>query len=199
MYIFDMGGVVTTDAAAVERQMERVLGLAPGGFLECCGRPEGVGSDGADLLAMCSDGTISSKEFWRMFSERSGRTVTTDWWHWLFHPVRNENTCAIIRALRKQGHRVVCGTNTIDSHYFNHLERGDYALFDQTYASCFMGVSKPDLAFWKLILTAERVEPSECVFIDDKKINCDAASSLGIYSIEFTTAEHLAHTLGVQL
>ena len=60
-----------------------------------------------------------------------------------------------------------------------------------------MGVSKPDPEFWKLIMTAENVQPKDCVFIDDKKMNCDAAAALGIHAIHFSTADALAQLLGI--
>lgn len=62
-----------------------------------------------------------------------------------------------------------------------------------------MGVSKPDPQFWKLILSAEETEPEASVFIDDRKENCEAASSLGIKAIQFTTAEDLAEKLNISL
>ncbi|MBR1910980.1 MAG: HAD family phosphatase [Treponema sp.] len=187
LYIFDMGGVVTT-SAFIEKQMSETLHVSVNDFHAF--------SD--ELLAQLSDGAISTKEFWNSFSQRSGIAVKTDWWHWLFHPVRNEQTCDIVRRLKASGKRVVCGTNTIDSHYRNHCERGDYELFDQTYASFLMGVSKPDVAFWNIILAAEKVKPEDAVFVDDKKENCEAAASLGIHAIQFTTAEALATALEMQ-
>ena len=190
LYIFDMGGVVTT-TCAVDKELEEILGIKSSEFHSICA---GKNKD-EDLMALCSDGKISCAEFWKLFSERSGIKVETDWWRLLFHPELNEGTVGIIRALKKAGHRVVCGTNTIDSHWRNHVERGDYSYFDQTYSSCFMGVSKPDPMFWKLILKAEKTLPSDAVFIDDRKENCLAAASLGIKAFQFTTAEDLKHQL----
>ena len=194
LYIFDMGGVVTTTCAIIPR-LEKILGLSEGEFEKICG-PEGH-SGNADLLAMYSDGLIGAKEFWRLFSERSGVGVKTDWWHYLFHPVLNEGTVAIIKKLKEKGNRVVCGTNTVESHYLNHSERGDYTYFDQTYASCLMGVSKPDPEFWKLILFAEEESPENTVFIDDREENCRGAASLGIRALHFESAEKLALDLGL--
>lgn len=192
LYIFDMGGVVCS-TSHVEEDVGTVLHITRDAFLCFC---RGNGPD-EDLRAMNSDGRINSAEFWRRFSERSGITVQTDWWQWLFHPVMDKGTAAIIAALRAAGNRVVCGTNTIDSHYRNHCERGDYALFDQTYASFLMGVSKPDPAFWRIILAAEGAEAASCVFIDDRQENCDAAAGLGIRAIRFEGAAALARSLGL--
>ncbi len=191
LYIFDMGGVVTNDANPRPRICS-LLGLSEADFLRYCGRG---GRKEDDLLALAGDGKLDAKGFWRIFSERSGITVQTDWLHWLFHPVVNEGIRVLIGKLRAQGNRVVCGTNTIESHYQNHIEHGDYALFDQTYASCLMGVSKPELDFWRIILTAEGVEAKDAVFIDDRQENVDAAASLGIRSIRFQSAEALEKDL----
>lgn len=210
LYIFDMGGVVTSTATVLPRML-KILGMSREDFFRVCGCAQGNSSYGDpmvrveydknafDLLTMCSDGLITSREFWRIFSERSGVSVQTDWWQWLFHPVMNTETVALVKKLRESGNRVVCGTNTIDSHYRNHCERGDYSIFDQTYASNLMGVSKPNPDFWKIILTAEETEPKDAVFIDDKEQNCEAASTLGIKSIVFKSAVQVAEDLGINL
>lgn len=210
LYIFDMGGVVTTTALLDERLGE-VLGITAQEFNRICagsfaaiGAGNSVassaeaGTEGADLMKLFSDGIIGTQEFWSAFSKRSGIPVRTDWFHWLFHPVRNEKTVALVQHLRSKGNRAVCGTNTIQPHYQNHLERGDYAIFDQTYSSCLMGVSKPESAFWEIILQAEGVLPQDTVFIDDRAENCQAAAALGIHAIQFTTAEHAAQALGIK-
>ncbi len=204
LYIFDMGGVVTT-TALLDNRLCKVLGVSRNKFIQMCGLNDNDVSENSsaldkmDLFKMCSNGIIDTKGFWAEFSRRNGIVVKTDWFRWLFHPVLNEKTVSIIKALRKEGNRVVCGTNTISAHYFNHLERGDYSYFDQTYPSCYMGVSKPDKEFWQIILEAENVQAKDTVFIDDKKENCDAAASIGIHAIQWTTAEEVASVLGVQV
>ncbi|MCR5218393.1 HAD family phosphatase [Treponema sp.] len=197
LFIFDMGGVVTT-TAKLDSQIEEILGISHKEFLSYCGAscPEDASDPSkTNLFTMCSDGIIDCKEFWRIFSERSGIKVTTDWWHWLFHPQLNKKTVELIALLKEKGHRVICGTNTISSHYANHIERGDYTYFDQTYASCYMGVSKPDIKFWQLILQAENTRAEDAVFIDDRKDNVDAAASLGIKAFVFTDADSLKSDL----
>ena len=210
LYIFDMGGVVTSTAELLPRILQ-ILKMERGDFLSLCGCPiEKSYSDdpmarmkyeknSEDLLTMCSDGAITTRQFWIEFSRRSALPLQPDWWQLLFHPLLNEKTVSLVKKLKGQGHRVVCGTNTIDAHYRTHVERGDYSYFDQTYASIFMGVSKPNPDFWKIILTAENELAEKAVFIDDKKQNCDAAQSLGIKSHVFESAEKLAAELGVKL
>ena len=210
LFIFDMGGVVTNTAELLPRVLQ-ILKMERAEFLAFCGCPENNSSPtdpmtrvsydkhSIDLLTMCSDGMITTRQFWVEFSRRSGVPVQTDWWQHLFHPVLKEDTVALIKKLKAAGHRVVCGTNTIDGHYRNHVERGDYSYFDQTYASNFMGVSKPNPEFWKIILTAENEVPENTVFTDDRKKNCDAASALGIKSFVFTDAKKLEQDLKDEL
>ena len=193
LYIFDMGGVVTTTAVIIPRMCE-LFNITKEQFSSFC-----KNADGSDLCSQLSDGLINTKEFWNIFSERYGKKITVDWWHYLFHPQLNEGTVRIIKALKEKGFRLVCGTNTIEGHYANHIERGDYLYFDQTYASFMMGVSKPNPEFWNIILTAEQVEAKDAVFIDDRKDNCDAAASLGLRAIHFTNANDLASLLEVHI
>lgn len=192
LYIFDMGGVVTNTANEIGK-IAKILDCSEDDFKNWC---RGKNQD-EDLFVLASNGVIGSKEFWKIFSQRSGIDVKIDWWHWLFHPKLIDGTVDIIQVLKKQGHRVVCGTNTTEAYYQIHLERGDYALFEKTYASNFMGISKPDPEFWKLILMAENASPSETVFIDDKIENVNAAKSLGIRGIHFENPEQLKKELDI--
>ena len=185
--IFDMGGVVT-NTSLVEGRIAELLGITEEEFIALCtGSSARVNAPGSkareNLFAAASNGTLSAKEFWKEFSLRSGLSVHTDWYHWLFHPSKIEGTWRIIQALKENGNRVVCGTNTIESHYLNHMERGDYQIFDQTYTSFLMGVSKPAPEFWRIILTAENISPEDAIFIDDKSENCSEVT----WFIEKTT------------
>lgn len=187
LFIFDMGGVVTNTAepALVEKISGR-LGIKAEDFYRLMGS-----GTSEDLFLELSNGKLSVKEWWRIFSERSLIKVDCDWLRLLFHPVMNEGAKAIVEELKAKGHRVVCGTNTIESHYDNHMSRGDYAIFDMTYASHHMGVSKPDADFWKLILNCENEKAENAFFTDDKIENCQAAQALGIKTYHFDNAQGL--------
>lgn len=54
---------------------------------------------------------------------------------------------------------------------------------------------KPSIAFYKKMFKIIDAQPNECIFIDDTKENCDAASSLGITSIQFQNAKQLEEEL----
>ena len=200
LFIFDMGGVVTSNFGA-DNQMYPYLGLERSKFFEICQKEKAVDGSDYNIDFLLGIGKISIEEFWREFNRRikvlgiNVPEVKTDLYRLFFHPKLKEGTAQIIRGLRKN-HRVVCGTNTIQSHWENHTERGDYALFDQTYASNKIGLLKPAPEFWKTIMMAEGYEPSQTFFTDDRLDNVEAARALGINAVQFTTPEELRKEWG---
>jgi len=64
-------------------------------------------------------------------------------------------------------------------------------LFDHVVCSGEVGLAKPDPAIFRLALERLSVEPQQAVFIDDTLGHVEAARSLGLQAIHFTTAEAL--------
>lgn len=212
LFIFDMGGVVTT-TFGTDNQMYKRLGMNRADFDSICKMK------GDDIFNLLQIGKISVTEFWEVFYKRVGsiqreifdgiidvyqvyglsheldfqnmKTYDYDLFRLCFHPELNKETVEIIETLRKNGHRVVCGTNTIESHWENHMERGDYSYFDQTYASNKIGLAKPDKAFWQTIMDFEGYKPEESFFTDDREDNCQGAAECGINVHQFKTAQDL--------
>jgi HAD superfamily hydrolase (TIGR01509 family) len=54
-----------------------------------------------------------------------------------------------------------------------------------SFVSCRTGLRKPDAAAFQLALTQLGRRPDECLFIDDRRGNCEAARALGLPSIHF--------------
>ncbi len=193
LYIFDIGGVVTTtfDYGMVFRRM----GLIADRFYELCRINDGK----RDIWEELQCGWLTNDEFWKLFKENSGLSIEFDYFRMLFHPELIQETIDIIKELKKRDPscRVVAGTNTIQSHYEIHIERGDYAYFDSTYASNKIHLSKPGTDFFKVILEAEGVKPEDAFFTDDKAGNCLAAESLGIKTYCFDNGEGLRNKLGL--
>ena len=198
LYIFDMGGVVTT-TAQIDDELCSMLGITTEEYYNFCGHEKnGIKSEyTTDLMDLYSNGIINTKEFYHAFSARSEIEIKYDYFHNLYSPVLFKKTVQIINKLKEQGNRVVCGTNTWETYYNIHLERGDYRYFDKVYASNYLGVSKPNPDFWKLILQFEKALPENTVFIDDRQKNIDAALKLGIKSILFESPEQLAKELKI--
>lgn len=213
LFIFDMGGVVTN--TFLMAPLFKKLNITKEDFDNICS------IEAENIWKKLETGKINSEQFWTEFNRRIGllqralldgfikigdkiinstdeklqyidkvQQTQTDLFRLYFHPVENKQTIKLIDLLKKK-HRVVCGTNTIQSHWENHLERGDYAHFHQTYASNKIGLAKPDPEFFRVIMEAEGFTPDQVYFTDDRKINCDAAASLGINAELFTSADSL--------
>lgn len=56
-----------------------------------------------------------------------------------------------------------------------------YQCFEKVYYSYEMGMRKPDPAIFNHILNKHDLSPKRTLFVDDKKVNTDAAASLGIH------------------
>ena len=132
-------------------------------------------------------GSISPQEYWARFREISGYDLPGDPWADLFTPVRRRAMYELVERLKAAGVRTVAGTNTIDTHYAIHDERGDYAVFDKVYASNLMHVSKPDHAFWRHILSEEGVDAHEALFLDDLAENVAGAAAVGLHAVQYLT------------
>lgn len=187
LFIFDMGGVVTNTFKM--DSIYQKLNISKNDFSEICKK------NNNDIWHKLETGIISVNQFWNEYNSRiqsieKAKPAETDLFRLFFHPSKNLQTIELIKSL-KNNNRVVCGTNTIQSHWENHMERGDYAFFNQTYASNKIGCAKPDPHFFELILEAEETEAQNAFFTDDKEENVAAAASLGIHAELFTTAAEL--------
>ncbi|MCQ2598094.1 MAG: HAD family phosphatase [Treponema sp.] len=198
LYIFDIGGVVTSTFDY--GQVFKRLGISSDRFYELCKIPSSdPDKEGRDIWEELQCGWLTNDEFWALFKKNSGINIEFDYFRMLFHPELLEETVEIIRDLKRRDPscRVVAGTNTIQSHYEIHIERGDYVFFDNTYASNKIHLSKPGTDFFKVILEAEGVKPEETFFTDDKAGNCLAAESLGLDTYCFDNAAGLRKKLGL--
>ncbi len=179
LYIFDMGGVLCCDFNDIPI-ISNYLGITEENFFVYSGE------NFRELL----DGRINSNEFWVRFSLSYGKKVEEELFGKFFNPGIIRETKDIIKQL-KSNSRVVCGTNTIDSHYYYLLNQGVYDIFDKVYASNLMGISKPDPDFYWHILNKEGIKPENTVFIDDTEENIISAQKIGINSILFTDPDSL--------
>lgn len=62
---------------------------------------------------------------------------------------------------------------------------------DWSFVSCKTGVRKPDEAAYRNALEELGARPDECVFVDDRTVNCEAARRVGIEAVCFEGAENL--------
>jgi putative hydrolase of the HAD superfamily len=62
-------------------------------------------------------------------------------------------------------------------------------------SSCFVGLRKPEEGIYKLALEITQRPPEECCFIDDRALNLDAASKLGMHVIRMEDTSQLRREL----
>lgn len=179
LYIFDMGGVLCCDFNDIPIISDYLEITEENFFIY-------TGENFRKLL----DGKIDSNEFWVRFSLRYAKKIKEELFSKFFNPGTIQETKDIIKQLKSDS-RVVCGTNTIDSHYDYFLNHGDYDIFDEVYASNLMGISKPDPDFYRYILKREGIKPENTIFVDDTEENINSAQRIGINSILFTDSESL--------
>jgi len=183
LYIFDMGGVVARNTDIFPNVLS-YLNIIQEEFLTIVG----------ENLERLFTGTVSAAQFWARFSRSYGREVKEELFGKFFHPTLDREVIALIRQV-KAGSRVVCGTNTFDPHYDYHSSQGHYGIFDAVYASNKIGLAKPDPAFYRYILTHERIDPENAFFVDDAEVNVLSAERLGINTILFRDFR----SLGIQI
>lgn len=64
-----------------------------------------------------------------------------------------------------------------------------------TFVSCHIGLRKPNPAIYLHAAQHLGVPPKQCVFVDDRQSNCDAAISVGMRAIKYHGADPLRMTL----
>jgi putative hydrolase of the HAD superfamily len=85
-------------------------------------------------------------------------------------------------------YRLFLLTNT-DSIHINRFEHkvgmsfysDFYRCFEKVYFSYEMGMRKPDPEIFNTIIHNHDLSPKRTLFVDDKKVNTDAAASLGLH------------------
>jgi putative hydrolase of the HAD superfamily len=56
-------------------------------------------------------------------------------------------------------------------------------IFSIFFSSCFLGLTKPHDAIYRLALTLTQRQPEECLFVDDRLLNVERAQQCGIQTI----------------
>ena len=101
------------------------------------------------------------------------------------HP--NESMIELMRELKHAGHRMALLTNNVRE--WEPLWRTMLPvdeIFELVVDSAFVGMRKPDPRIYEL--TVARLDPvaaTECLFIDDTEVNCEAATALGMGAVHF--------------
>jgi putative hydrolase of the HAD superfamily len=101
-------------------------------------------------------------------------------------------------SLKEKGLKIYLLSNYPKSIFALHEERGKFTFIDKIdgrVVSGFEGMVKPDAEIYKLLMDRYGLKAEECVFIDDRPENIEAAKALGMEGIVFESYEQASEEL----
>lgn len=105
------------------------------------------------------------------------------------HP--NQPMLDLMRELRGLGYRLAILTNNVrewEEKWRAKLPIDE--IFDLIVDSAWVGVRKPERAIYELTLERlGRIDPRQCLFVDDNELNVEAARELGMSTVHFKSTE----------
>lgn len=104
----------------------------------------------------------------------------------------------MIQSLKEQGYKVYLLSNYPLGMYHTHWPTFSfYNKVDGYVVSAVERIKKPDKAIYALLCNRYHLKPEECLFVDDRQVNVDAAISVGMESILFEGYEKLVEYLDI--
>jgi putative hydrolase of the HAD superfamily len=144
-------------------------------------------------------GIIDGPAYWRRIAETAGREFTpaqidsliaADIAIWMrANPVMME----WVRALKSHGLKIVVLSNMpIEISRYMRQYAPWFRGFDYVCFSAEVQLAKPEAAIFHACLKVVRSRPEECLFIDDRAENVEAARALGMQALKFESVQELA-------
>ena len=108
-----------------------------------------------------------------------------------------EDRLALARALARSRDYLMATINNESAELNLHRIQtyGLREIFDVFISSCFVGLRKPEEGIYRLALDITQRQPQECVFVDDRPLNVDAAAHLGMSVIRVESTQQLREEL----
>ena len=201
--ISDFGGVLTTPLTDSFLHYQEQSGIP---FADIVGAMARITDQtGKNPLYELEKGAITEHEFLTSIEQEMGGGVSLRELHHIYfdHLEPNEEMIAFIRSLRvDRGLRSALLTNNVrewEPKWRSMLPEID-EIFEIVVDSAFVGMRKPDPRIYELTIErlGDGLTPSECVFIDDIEVNCQAARELGMAAVQFkSTDQAIAGVLAV--
>jgi len=144
-------------------------------------------------------GKVSSLDFFQSLKEHLKLTLSFEEFIPIWNDIFWENleVSEIIRSLKgKKRLGLLSNTNPLHFDYIL-LKFPVVQIFDKWILSHEVGFKKPALEIFQSGVEWACVEPEKILFIDDMKSHVEAAISLGMHGIHFTSATQLREELSV--
>lgn len=99
-------------------------------------------------------------------------------------------------GLKQKGYKIYILSNYSDELFHQHTEGASFLdVLDGGVVSCQVKEIKPNRRIYEILLERYDLDPTECLFFDDRADNVEAARSLGFEAIQVTSQEMLNDTL----
>jgi putative hydrolase of the HAD superfamily len=186
---WDVGGVLLSDAWDRE-QRQRTL------------KQFGMDEDEVEfesrhemLVSSFERGKISLQDYLErtVFYRPRSFTIEVFTQHMLSLSQPYPDTLRLAKELTQSG-RYLMSTINNESKELNLFRIQTFGLreiFSLFVSSCFVGLRKPEEGIYRLALEITQKPPGECCFVDDRPLNLDSASKLGMHVIQTKNAEQL--------
>ena len=187
---FDLGNVlVGIDSIKFAEQMRSMTGLEPGELLSAF-------TGGLVLDYEC--GRMDENEFLAGLCERTGVAITregfTNAWTSMFleAPLLPDK---LLQGLARR-YTLWAISNTNRMHFEFIRERYPILMHFHGWSLSYeVGAAKPDPAIFAHALERTRISAAEALFIDDQRVNVEAARNLGIDAVQFLNSAQLVGEL----
>ena len=188
--IFDWAGVLTV--GRYTRSILNILEKREGASLNK------IYSQFDDLIVKMGMGDVSFQEFVNSVNNKFGIKIKESEMFDVFGKaiIPNKEVIDIAKGLQARYNLILMSDNeetTVKILKKEHKEM--LGLFKKLYFSYELGIKKPDPKFYKRVLEDSNLNPSECVFIDDKEKNIESARKFGINGILFLNINQLKKEL----
>ncbi len=166
------------------------------------GELEGI-VHGSDLWLKAQRGVITPEEYWSgtaaclQIPLEDLPALQADYFR---DDSLDQDLIALATSLRATGYKVGLLSNdaaTLEKKLRQDL--GIYDCFDAVLISATIGVMKPDPRAYQAIARALGVETTQCVFIDDNRVNVEGARRSGMQAIHFVAGMDLRAVLASML
>ncbi|KAI1720952.1 phosphotransferase enzyme family domain-containing protein [Ditylenchus destructor] len=203
--VLDLGGVLIPSPVQVWKDLERSLGLLPSSIFATLHSEEV-----RPLFHALEKGQLTLEDFENIFTHFYNKKTSRNESSAKLLPIFSKpfspdaapnvdgRWIRALMALRAHGIRMAVLTNNwfVDrshskpTHPLHNLSvsNGD-ALFDAIIESCRVGMRKPELGIYKLVLDVLKTSPKDIVFVDDLGVNLKPASELGFNTINCENVE----------
>jgi epoxide hydrolase-like predicted phosphatase len=184
--VFDFGGVIAEiDNDALFFYLQRSLNLSP--------------AQATQLLTKLRESRakgVSEEEFWKEYAASTNTALPANWTE-SFDAVKQSavrpipRMIELVKTLKAQGYRVAMLSN-VQKHQAKVVrDKGLHLYFDPLILSCEIGVEKPKMEAFQILVQRLHARPQDCIMIDDTPENIQAARQLGMDVILFQSVEGL--------